>query len=177
MKVTQIRLEPTLRGAILDIGGGGEGIIGRLYGGQVTAIDRSREELEEAPDGFEKLLMDATDLQFEAGRFDHVTFFYTLMYMTGAEQQKAIGEAARVLRAGGDVLIWDHGIDCAWPEPFLAELDILLSDRRIRTAYGIVKEEGQSRSSVADLCAQAGLILAESAGEGGSFYLRFEKPE
>lgn len=34
-----IQLNRELAGKILDIGGGGEGIIGRLYGRQVTAID------------------------------------------------------------------------------------------------------------------------------------------
>ena len=48
-----------LSGRILDIGGGGEGVIGRVYGPQVTAIDVSVEELAEAPEGFEKLVMDA----------------------------------------------------------------------------------------------------------------------
>ena len=39
----QIYIERTLSGAILDVGGGGEGIIGRVYGRQVTAIDRLAE--------------------------------------------------------------------------------------------------------------------------------------
>ena len=34
-------------GRILDVGGGGEGVIGRVYGPQVTAIDISAEELAE----------------------------------------------------------------------------------------------------------------------------------
>ena len=37
MKLT---LEKELCGSILDIGGGGEGIIGRLYKSAVTAIDK-----------------------------------------------------------------------------------------------------------------------------------------
>ena len=47
MKIT---LKKELTGSILDIGGGGEGIIGRLYGSRVTAIDNREEELDEAPD-------------------------------------------------------------------------------------------------------------------------------
>ena len=34
-----------LKGRILDIGGGGEGIIGQLKGKQVVAIDRRESEL------------------------------------------------------------------------------------------------------------------------------------
>lgn len=44
-------LRKELDGEILDVGGGGEGTIGRLYGSQVTAIDNRQEELDEAPDG------------------------------------------------------------------------------------------------------------------------------
>jgi len=51
-------------GIILDIGGGGEGIIGQLKGSQVVAIDTDRDELLEAADGPLKIVMDATQLAF-----------------------------------------------------------------------------------------------------------------
>ena len=51
-------------GYILAIGGGGEGTIGRLKGRQVIAVDISKRELEEAPDGPLKIIMDARDLKF-----------------------------------------------------------------------------------------------------------------
>ena len=76
----KIILKKELAGRILDIGGGGEGVIGRLYREQVTAIDNRQEELDEVPSGFEKVLMDATDLDYADGSFDHVTCFFTLMY-------------------------------------------------------------------------------------------------
>ena len=37
--MASIRLEKTLRGRILDIGGGGECMMGRVYGAQTVAID------------------------------------------------------------------------------------------------------------------------------------------
>ncbi len=43
-------------GYILAIGGGGEGTIGRLKGSQVIAIDMSKRELEEAPEGPLKII-------------------------------------------------------------------------------------------------------------------------
>ena len=45
----------------MDIGGGGRGVIGELKGKQVIAIDINKRELEEAPDGPLKVVMDATD--------------------------------------------------------------------------------------------------------------------
>ena len=92
-------LKKTLQGNILDIGGGGEGIMGRIYQAQVTAIDNRQEELDEAPGGFRKLLMDARALAFPDASFDHVTAFYALMYMSKPVQAQAVAEAARVLRS------------------------------------------------------------------------------
>jgi len=63
-------------GYILAIGGGGEGTIGRLKGSQVIAIDIRKIELEEAPDGPLKIIMDARDLQFLDNAFNTATSFF-----------------------------------------------------------------------------------------------------
>lgn len=65
----------------------------RLYGRQVVAIDNRQEELDEAPGGFEKILMDARHLTFEDASFDYVTFFYSLMFMDAETQKQALAEA------------------------------------------------------------------------------------
>lgn len=170
-----IYLEHTMVGSILDIGGGGEGIIGRLYQNQVIAIDHSQEELDEAPDGFQKILMDATNLTLECNSFDNVTFFFTLMYMTTEEQKEAIKEAFRVLKPGGKVFIWDCDIQSAFPEPFCIDLDILIENQKVHTTYGIIKKDVQSVTSITELCQKAGfeLLLSESNFDG--FYLCCKK--
>ena len=53
-----------LAGRILDIGGGGEGIIGQLKGEMVISIDPDKAELEEAPCSSIKIVMSAEDLKF-----------------------------------------------------------------------------------------------------------------
>lgn len=170
-----IRLAKSLSGRILDVGGGGEGIIGRLYHEQVTAIDNRQEELDESPDGCEKVLMDATALQFSVPSFDHVTFFFTLMFMRSEEQRQAIMEAARVLKDDGEIHIWDCDIVSAYPEPFCIDVEIQLPTEQIFTTYGIGKPDGQDKESIAQMCIDAGLTLtAEHIGAEG-FYLRFKK--
>lgn len=42
----QIKIHKELQGSILDIGGGGIGLIGRVYSQQVTAIDNRQDEKE-----------------------------------------------------------------------------------------------------------------------------------
>lgn len=165
-----------MQGSILDIGGGGEGIIGRVYGRQVIAIDNRQDELDEAPDGFRKMLMDATCLDFSDEHFDHVTFFYSLMYMGKETQKKAISEAVRVLYPDGSLHIWDAEIRLAYPKPFVAELDIDASGNPIHTAYGIVKDDAaQDSNTFINLCKEQGLHLSITHAEEGHFYLRFTK--
>lgn len=170
-------LNRDLSGHILDIGGGGEGVIGRLYQAQVVAIDHRQEELDEAPDGFEKIRMDATDLQFPAAAFEHVTFFYTLMFMDADVQRKAIAESARVLTPGGLLHIWDCTIASAYPEPFCISLDIQLPTERLSTTYGVGKLGTQDANSVASLCVETGLILVEQQTGPDGFHMVWEKPK
>lgn len=170
-----ITLEKEWQGSILDIGGGGEGIIGRLYGKQVLAIDNCQEELDEAPDGFAKALMDATCLSFADGSFDHVTFFFSLMFMGREERRKALLEAARVLKPGGELHIWDCDIVSAYPQPFCVDVGVQLPGEEVHTTYGIGKREGQDEASITRMCEDAGLRLLSRMEETPGFSLRFQK--
>lgn len=174
--MVRIYLEKELTGSILDIGGGGEGVIGRIYGQKVTAIDNRQEELDEAPDTCKKMLMDASNLDFEDQRFHHVTFFYSLMYMDKDVQQQAISEGARVLHTGGSLHIWDAEIERAYPAPFLAELDIYGAGEVIHTIYGIIKDNAAQNADIfIEMCGEQGLKLIKQQKENGNFYLEFQK--
>ena len=171
-----IQIAKELIGSILDIGGGGEGVIGRVYGQQVIAIDNRQDELDEAPNGFQKLLMDARNVDFPQESFDHVTFFYSLMYMDRDMQIKALQEAVRVLRTGGCLHIWDSDIESAFPNAFLVELNILLPQEQLNTCYGIMKEDAEQDSSLfVDLCCAQGLAVDKKSQQDTNFYLSFVK--
>ena len=167
-----IEIDSDLKGSILDIGGGGEAVIGQMCGNRVTAIDNCQEEIDEAPDCCTKLLMDAGELSFSEGSFDNVTFFYTLMYMTKETQRKAIREAARVLKEGGRMCIWDCTILSAYPDPFVVDLDIQIANKKIHTSYGIVKQDKQSSVSISQLLKDAGLYIISLKAEGGQFSIQ-----
>lgn len=171
-----LSLKKTLTGPILDLGGGGEGVIGRVYGQQAVAIDNRQEELDETPDGPQKLLMDAAALTFEDASFQHVTSFFSFMYMAHTVQARAIAQAARVLRPGGSLHIWEGKIRSAFPDPFLIELDIDAAGTAIHTTYGVVKEDAfQDAGHFLRLCQGARLKLADQQEHDGWFYLRFVK--
>jgi hypothetical protein len=77
LNTVDIELPPVFgTGYVLDIGGGGEGVIGRMEGLQVVAIDTREDELLEAPEGPLKVVMDARDLQFLDGTFFAATAFF-----------------------------------------------------------------------------------------------------
>ena len=170
-----ITLEKELNGRILDIGGGGDGIIGRLYTDQVVAIDIRQSELDEAPMGFEKILMDATDLKFNDNSIDHVTSFYTLMFMSSEDQKSAVSEAARVLKNGGELHIWDCEIRSAYPEPFCVDVTVQLPDECISTTYGVGKMDSQDEKSIVKMCLNSGLKLVAKNNSECGFYLCFRK--
>lgn len=167
-----------LSGLILDIGGGGEGVIGRVYGPQVTAIDISAEELEEAPEGFEKLVMDAGDMTFPDASFDHVTAFYSFLFIQKDRHAQVISEITRVLRPGGEFYIWDCEVASAYPEPFTVELDIDANGVPIHTTYGILEKDCvKTADRLIETCAKSELRLCDVNRIGTQFYLRFRKGE
>ena len=173
--MSALSLKRALHGRILDVGGGGEGVIGRLYPKQVVAIDNDADELYEAPGDFERLLMDATEMTFPDASFDAATFFYSLMFMTAGEQRAALAEAARVLRPGGRLCVWDCAFDRAYPEPFSVNLTINLDGEILHTTYGICKLDGQSMAQIAEICRVLHLRPLRADESNTHFYLEFEK--
>ncbi|MHC4601647.1 MAG: class I SAM-dependent methyltransferase [Planctomycetota bacterium] len=166
------------RGLIVDIGGGGEGVIGRLRGEQVVAIDISERELVEAPDGPLKLVMDARDTGFLDGSFDTATSFFTLMYIQGADHERVFQEIHRVLAPGGRFLIWDVVL-APGPEGKkmgVFPLLIRLPDEEINTGYGVrLPEENQNLAYYARLAEKAGFQVLEKKEAKESFYLELKK--
>jgi len=167
-------------GYILDIGGGGEGVIGKLKGKQVIAIDPSKRELEEAAAGPLKIVMDARDLQFLDGSFSTATSFFTLMYIKAPDHEKVFNEVFRVLAPGGVFLIWD----VIFPQRPDANKDVAvflflvkLPNEEINAGYGMSwTEEGRDPSYYVNLAEQAGFVVVEQMEEGRQVFLKLQKP-
>jgi ubiquinone/menaquinone biosynthesis C-methylase UbiE len=129
---------------ILDIGGGGEGIMGLCYGDRVIAIDPRKDELEEAPDGPLKIVMDARELSFLKNSFDAVTSFFTLMYINKDDHEKVFKEIYRVLKDNGEFILWDAIIpeyDGSIKDIFVIQLEIDTPIKIIKTGYGISRKD------------------------------------
>lgn len=165
-------------GYILDIGGGGEGVIGLLKGDCVVAIDTRKSELEEAPDGPLKIVMDARDLQFLDNTFGTVTAFFTLMYILKSDRRKVFEEMYRVVKPGGSVLIWDVVIPLRddTREWFVVPVVITVHGKPIETGYG-VRWEGREQDmlSFIELAEKAGFKVVEKTEDGQTFFLHLKK--
>ncbi len=167
------------QGLILDIGGGGEGVISQLKGRQVVAIDLIRKELEDAPGSpLLKIVMDARDLKFLDGSFPTVTAFFTFMYINPEDHARVLQELYRVLQPGGRLLIWDVVFPKKTDERRLYvhyPLHIRLPAREINTGYGVRFAEGQGESHFGDLASKTGFHPVSRKLETGWFFLEFRK--
>jgi ubiquinone/menaquinone biosynthesis C-methylase UbiE len=168
-------------GPILDIGGGGEGIIGLLKGSDVVAIDSLKRELEEAPDGPLKIIMDARDLQFLDSTFETVTSFFSLMYLKNwQDQEQVFREVFRVLRPRGQFLIWDVSVAKRLDEErdiYAIRLLVKVKDREIRTGYGQPwPAERRDLAYYLDLARGSGFNVVDQRDERQVFFLHLRKP-
>ena len=165
-------------GFILDIGGGGQGIIGKLNGKLVVAIDPSERELEETQNEALKVVMDATDLKFLSQSFDICTSFFSLMYIPKNNHLKVFKEAHRVLKDNGRFLLWDAKIPERFGDykAFMVRLEVRLRDEEIEAGYG-VKWQEQNIEYSRELAEKTRFKIINEWSRSEIFYLEMSKEE
>lgn len=138
----ELALEPIEVDSVLDIGGGGEGFIGKMYGSKAIVIDKRRDELEETENEAFKIVMDATKLEFVNTTFDLITMFYSLLYMPKDVQKQVIQESKKVLAPNGVLMIWDNEVKpVEGKDIHVTHLKVTLGSETIQTGYGVSLRE------------------------------------
>jgi ubiquinone/menaquinone biosynthesis C-methylase UbiE len=181
LDTVDIELPPlSSTGYVLDIGGGGEGVIGRIEGLQVVAIDCREDELAEAPEGPLKVVMDARNLHFLDCTFFAATAFFSLMYFddeTGL--QAALAEVFRVLKPGGLFHIWDVDTSTL-PEStktlFAVRIKFIVNGIASETAYGRPwPQKRRDHKYYIGLAETAGFVHTDTESRGHTFCSTFRK--
>lgn len=166
---------------ILDIGGGGWGVIGQIKGQQVVAIDISDKELREAPPGpFVKIVMDARQLQFLDNSFPTATVFFTFMFMAPADHGQVFRELRRVLVPGGRLLVWDAVLPkLADAKKKYASIPITfkLPGKEINAGYATyLVPGGQGPAHFEELAVKTGFTVVSKRTSQDWFFLELAKP-
>ncbi len=179
-EVQDIAVAPiAAEGYILDIGGGGEGVIGQLHPKQVVAIDLIKRELEDAPPGPLKIVMDARDLKFLDRSFHTVTAFFSLMYMKEPDHEKVFQKVSRVLAPGGRFLIWDVIISTREDpakDVAMFPFRFRLPGKEVTTGYGtFYPERPHGLAYYSALAAKSGFAVVGKREEGRTFHLELRK--
>jgi len=168
-----------LTGRILDIGGGGQAIIGRYKGEQVVAIDPNSNELEEAPDSKElKVIMDAKELKFLDNTFDTVTAFFTFMYIPVEDYKIIFKEIHRVLKNDGNFVIWDATMPVRGNDTrdiFYIELRVKIFDKIEEAGYGVSWNKEINIDTFTNLAKNIGFETLEKKVEKNTIFIRLRK--
>jgi ubiquinone/menaquinone biosynthesis C-methylase UbiE len=162
-------------GLVLDVGGGGEGIVSRIEGSRVCAVDVNLNEIREARiygSSPQWLASSGDSLPFRREVFETATLWFSLDYMARWEMKRAvIDEAFRVLKKKGSLSVMSARIVCR-EERFVLMLHYALPDGSVyETGYGVWGNQGQTLEKISDVVEQAGFKLTRKDDNGHWFYI------
>ncbi len=159
--VQLIQINELPEGILLDIGGGGEGVIAQAAGARVFSVDKFLSEIQEAlPNAQDAhwITADATFLPYKENHFDGATAFFSCMYMTNEMKEKVFTETRRVLKPAGQFWLWDVKMQ-AKSELYSVRLKAELpNQKKITTMYG-VRAKDQSIASLSVLLQKTGFVI------------------
>ena len=169
-----IQMSEIPQGLVLDIGGGGEGVIARVGGPGIIAIDRYMSEIQEARDkapGVNWMVADGTNLPHPDNCMDHATAFFSCMYMSDDVKVKVFCETQRVLKGSGEFWIWDVPMTTK-SGTFACRLQVESPGiPPIRTLYG-VQAKDQSAEKICRHLQQAGFETDLITSNEQSFFVK-----
>ncbi|MGY5874931.1 MAG: class I SAM-dependent methyltransferase [Candidatus Thorarchaeota archaeon] len=151
---------------IVDVGGGSEGLVSRIEGDRVCAVDIKLAKIEEArihDPASHWFTCDARQLCFQDETFSIATFWFTLGYMSDWETKRsALHEAYRVLRTNGKLSILGSVIDCAEKRFHFQVLLTLPDSTTSKMGYRVNGGQNQTLKTITELCVETGFRIVET---------------
>ena len=162
-------------GYILDIGGGGEGLVSRIEGGRVCSVDISMTKLRDAQlygSDAQWIVSDGRNLCLRENTFSVATVWFSLGYLGDWQSKRSVfTELTRVLKSEGKVSILASRIDCK-EEKHLFNARFILPDGNIsQVGYKVKGNQSQTLESTRELMEKAGFKVTRTNDHEYWFWL------
>jgi ubiquinone/menaquinone biosynthesis C-methylase UbiE len=168
------------KGRIIDVGGGGQGLVSKIRGSRVCAVDIDMNKIREAQIyGLEAqwLLTDGRALSLKDSSFDTATLWFSLGFIRDwSAKEQVMDEIFRVLRSDGLVSILAANIDCS-EERFVLRGQFSFPDGTIsQMSYGLAGQQKQTIETVNALLKQVNFRKLTVEDKGYWFRIAARKP-
>ena len=162
-------------GLILDLGGGGEGLVSRIEGDRVCVVDIRMSEIREAQihgHSSNWFVADGRTLCFNDEVFDIVTLWFSLGYMRDWETKKAVlEEVYRVLKRKGRLSIMASHIPEVGTSLIFWATFTLPDGTLSKTGYGVKGGQNQTLPRILELVTNVGFNQHQYEDHGVWFKL------
>jgi ubiquinone/menaquinone biosynthesis C-methylase UbiE len=163
---------------ILDIGGGGEGLVSRIAGDRVCLVDIQYSKIKEAQiHGLQSALIvgDGGQLCFKDDSFNAVTIWFALAYIPDwTHKRKVIQEVTRVLREDGKLSLYIMHIDRNSASFLFNGIFNMPDGTQSKMAYRVRGGQNQNPESIGKLLEEYNFVTCQSHSSEHWSYLLAE---
>ncbi len=166
-------------GLILDVGGGGEGLVARIGGDKVCAVDINLDKIREArihKESANWFNCDGRNLCFKSKVFDMATLWFALGYMrTWQMKESVLREVYRVLKDEALLSIWACRVDCEEAAAIIRTDISFPNGTTSRFGFGLVGQQDQTLETVSMLLESVGFTVERILNQDYVFYVSCKK--
>lgn len=178
--IQEVHLPVVPPGLILDVGGGGEGIVSRLAEKNACIVDVNLDKIREAQiygADVEWFACDGQSLCFRSSTFDSATLWFSLAYFSSRmDKELALLEVSRVLRKRGILSILGMLIEDTC-ETMTFNGHFIYPDGYVsRMSYRVKGNQQQNLGIIKKLVEESGFNAVTSTDHGYWFEMMALKP-
>jgi SAM-dependent methyltransferase len=168
------------QGFVLDLGGMGTNVIGILKGERAVLLTSAKREQEQPAMAALRVIMEPKELKFLNGTFEVVTAFFSFMYIPTDDHEAVFREIQRVLKPGGELMVWDVLLPARedlTKDVFVVPVLVQLPGQEVRTGYGqFWPEQERDVNYYPSLAEKTGFSVVEQKTTDRVIFYKFQKP-